>query len=175
MVLCWLEWKLLVTQSCTTLWDPMNYSAPGSSVHGILQARVGSRSPLQGIFLMQGSNPDLLHCRQILYCLSHQGRSEWVGDSGQYRMASDGMVWLCPLWSSQQASLRSFLWVVRRVLGEWTCPWSLETYVYENWHISLALYCVNWNKPQEYLRFKGKQNRLQLFMERTLKSYWEKL
>ena len=27
---------------------------------------------LQGIFLTQGSNPGLLHCRQILYCLSHQ-------------------------------------------------------------------------------------------------------
>ena len=27
---------------------------------------------LQGIFPMQGSNPDLLHCKQILYHLSHQ-------------------------------------------------------------------------------------------------------
>ena len=29
-----------VTQSCPTLSDPMNYSLPGSSVHGIFQARV---------------------------------------------------------------------------------------------------------------------------------------
>ena len=28
---------------------------------------------LQGIFLTQGSNPGLPHCRQILYHLSHQG------------------------------------------------------------------------------------------------------
>ena len=28
---------------------------------------------LQGIFPVQGSNPGLLHCRQMLYCLSHQG------------------------------------------------------------------------------------------------------
>ena len=28
---------------------------------------------LQGIFLTQGSKPGLLHCRQILYYLSHQG------------------------------------------------------------------------------------------------------
>ena len=28
---------------------------------------------LQGIFLTQGSNPGLLHCRQTLYHLSHQG------------------------------------------------------------------------------------------------------
>ena len=28
---------------------------------------------LQGIFETQGSNPGLPHCRQTLYCLSHQG------------------------------------------------------------------------------------------------------
>ena len=28
---------------------------------------------LQGIFATQGSNPSLLHCRQTLYGLSHQG------------------------------------------------------------------------------------------------------
>ena len=30
----------LVTQSCLTLWDPMDCSPPGSSVHGIFQAGV---------------------------------------------------------------------------------------------------------------------------------------
>ena len=30
--------KLLL--SCLTLWDPMDYSPPGSSVHGMLQARI---------------------------------------------------------------------------------------------------------------------------------------
>ena len=29
-----------ITQSCLTLCDPMDYSPPGSSVHGILQARI---------------------------------------------------------------------------------------------------------------------------------------
>ena len=41
---------------------------------GILQASntgVGSHSPLQGILPTQGSNLGVLHCRQILYCLSH--------------------------------------------------------------------------------------------------------
>ena len=32
--------KVLVTQSCPTLCDPMDCSSPGSSVHGILQARI---------------------------------------------------------------------------------------------------------------------------------------
>ena len=30
----------LAAQSCPTLCDPMDYSPPGSSVHGILQARI---------------------------------------------------------------------------------------------------------------------------------------
>jgi len=29
-----------VAQSCLTLQDPMDYSPPGSSIHGIFQARV---------------------------------------------------------------------------------------------------------------------------------------
>ena len=32
--------KVLVAQSCPTLCDPMNSSLPGSSVHGILLARI---------------------------------------------------------------------------------------------------------------------------------------
>ena len=34
---------------------------------------MGCHFLLQGIFPTQGSNPDLLHCRQPLYRLSHQG------------------------------------------------------------------------------------------------------
>ena len=34
---------------------------------------VGCHFLLQGIFLTQESNPGLLHCKQILYHLSHQG------------------------------------------------------------------------------------------------------
>ena len=32
--------KVLVTQSCPALCHPMDFSPPGSSVHGILQARI---------------------------------------------------------------------------------------------------------------------------------------
>ena len=42
---------------------------------------VGSLSLLQGIFPTQGSNPGLLHCRWILYQLSHKRSPrilEWV-------------------------------------------------------------------------------------------------
>ena len=69
-------WMYLVTQSCLTLCNPMNYSLPGSSVHEDSPGKntgVGCLALLQGIFPTQGSNPGLLHCRRILYHLSHQG------------------------------------------------------------------------------------------------------
>ena len=65
----------LVTQSCLTLFNTMDCSPPGSSVHGDSpgkNTRVGSHSLLQGIFPIQGSNPGFPHCRQILYHLSHR-------------------------------------------------------------------------------------------------------
>ena len=61
----------------------MDCSLPGSSVHGDSPGKntgVGCHALLQGIFLTQGSNPGLPHCR-ILYHLSHQGsprQLEWV-------------------------------------------------------------------------------------------------
>ena len=42
---------------------------------------MGSHFLLQGIFLTQGLNPDLLHCGQTLYCLSHQGSAHVAGSS----------------------------------------------------------------------------------------------
>ena len=42
------------------------WNSPGHSIG------VGSLSLLQGIFPIQGSNPGLPHCRQILYQLSHK-------------------------------------------------------------------------------------------------------
>ena len=52
------------------------YSLPGSSVYGDSPGKNtggGCHSLFQGIFPTQGSNLGLLHCRQILYHLSHQG------------------------------------------------------------------------------------------------------
>ena len=33
-------YSVLITQSCPTLWNPMDCSTPSSSVHGVLQARI---------------------------------------------------------------------------------------------------------------------------------------
>ena len=67
---------VLVIQLCPTLCDPMDGSPLGSSVHEILQARI-----LEWVAILfsrrsawtRGLYPGLLHGRQILYHLSHQG------------------------------------------------------------------------------------------------------
>ena len=72
------KWKLL---SCVQLFcDPMDWlyspwNSPGQNIG------VGSLSLLQGVFPTQGLNPGVLHCRWILYQLSHKGSPrilEWV-------------------------------------------------------------------------------------------------
>ena len=68
---------MLISQSCLTLCDSMYCSLPGSSVHGILQARIlewVAISFFSEIFSTQRSNPHLLchlHCMQFLYHLNH--------------------------------------------------------------------------------------------------------
>ena len=62
----------------------MDCSPPGSSVYENSLGKnieVDCHALLQGIFPTQGSNPGLLHCRRILYPLSHQESPrtlEWV-------------------------------------------------------------------------------------------------
>ena len=69
----------LLLQWCSTLCGPMDWSPPGSSVHGILQARI-----LEWVAMpssrWSSQHRDwthvclhLLHCKWILYHLSHLG------------------------------------------------------------------------------------------------------
>ena len=54
----------------------MDRSPPGSSIHGILQARITEWVAIpfiQGISPTQESNPGLPYCRQVFSELSHQG------------------------------------------------------------------------------------------------------
>ena len=69
-----------ITQSCLALCNLMKCSLarllhpwnfPGKDTG------VGCYSLLQRIFSTQGSNTDLLNCRQVLYCLSHQVLRSW--------------------------------------------------------------------------------------------------
>ena len=62
------------SESCSVMSDSLRahglyspWNSPGQNTG------VGSLSLLQGIFLTQESNWGVLHCRQILYQLSHKG------------------------------------------------------------------------------------------------------
>ena len=102
-------------QSCLTLCNPMDCSLPGSSVYGILQARIlewvamasrGSSQPSNPCLLHLlhwqvcslplvppgKPQPGLLHCRQILHGMSHQGRP--LMTSVQFNSASSVVSWL---------------------------------------------------------------------------------
>ena len=65
--------QVLVARSCPTRCNPMDCSPPGSSVHGILQARILKWQPVPspGDLPDPGIEPGLPHGRQILYHLSH--------------------------------------------------------------------------------------------------------
>ena len=74
----------LVAQLCLTLHDPIDCSLTGSSVHGdspCNNTRGGYHALLQGIFLSQGSNPHLLHCKHILFCTTRKTPSTFVTTS----------------------------------------------------------------------------------------------
>ena len=71
-------------QSCPTVCDPMDCMPPGSSVHGILQARIlewGCHFLPQGILPMQGSNPcrlRFLHWQAGSLPLAPPGKPLWT-------------------------------------------------------------------------------------------------
>ena len=76
-------------QLCLTLWDPVGCSLPGSSVHGILQARIlewFAMPSLQGIFLIQGLNQHflgLLHWQVSSLPLAPSGKLRLIQYKGK--------------------------------------------------------------------------------------------
>ena len=64
-----------VAQSCPTFATPWTvaYQVPPSMGFSRQEYWSGLLFLLQEIFQTQGLNPGLLHCRQTLYCLNHQG------------------------------------------------------------------------------------------------------
>ena len=138
----WMCVKVKVTQLCQTLCNLMDYT-----VHGILQVRIlrgGSLSLLQGIFPIQGSNPGLPHCRQILYQLSYKGSPrilEWVA----YHFSSRSP------WPRNQTGISC-------IAGGFFTNWAMhldykEGWMPKNWCFQTGTGGVSW----ESLRHEGDQ------------------
>ena len=154
---------MLVTHLCPTLCDPVDCSPPGSSVHGILQARTLECSFLRGIFPTQASNLGLLHCRQILYRMSHKevhciGVSSINRDNAHAwfrRLKQSIVLFSHHLWGFRATFNLSFpLWQMSALLV-WVCemsPSDIQTsnHVLSNGKV-LALKVLNlfWNETIE--------------------------
>ena len=112
-----------VTQSCLTLYNPMDCSLPGSPVHRDSPGKntgVGFHAILQGIFPTQGSNPCLPYCKQILYHLSHQGSPvEYYSANKKNKFESVEMRWMNLVSIIQQ-------WISHKKISHTnTCVWDL--------------------------------------------------
>ena len=124
------KWKSLSrVQLFVTPWTSWSRESPGQNTE------LGSLSLFQGIFPTQGSNPGLLHCRQILYQLSPTMRETWVRSLGRE-----------DLLEKEMAAHSSIL--------AWKIPWMEESSrlqsmgsqrVRHNWDMSLASVWVECN------------------------------
>ena len=78
LIPCVLGREVLVAQLCPTLCNPMDCGPPGSSVHGILQARIqsGLLFTLQGLFLTQGPQVSCIASRFFTIWAIREARGE---------------------------------------------------------------------------------------------------
>ena len=74
--------RLFGTPRTVVYQAPLSMDFPGKNTG------VGCRFLLQEIFPTQGLNPGLPHCRQTLYCLSHQGSLMVMGNAPESHLNS---------------------------------------------------------------------------------------
>ena len=96
---------------------------------------VGCHFLLQGNFLTQGWNPGLLHCRQTLYHLSHEGSLDSILKNRDITlptkvrlvkaMVFPVVMYVCKSWSIKKAEHQRIdafeLWCLRKILR---VPWT---------------------------------------------------
>ena len=143
----------LVSQSRPTLCDPIDCSPPGFSAHGDSpgkNAEVGCHTLLQGIFPTQRSNPDLLHCRQILYL-------QWPSllEPHNYIIS----LWHCALMTE---TLPEILWF--ETLSQF----------FANWSIGVFFFFLRWfyYRAQVWLLAIQKPIKRPSWWKRKFASYW---
>ena len=94
--------QALVTQSCPTLWDLMDCSQPGSSLHGILQARI-----LEWVIIHFSRGSSKPRSRTGVSCKAGGFFTTWAtrefGEMSQIQMATCSMI--------------TFIWTVQASIG----------------------------------------------------------
>ena len=116
---------------------------------------------LQGIFPTQGLNPDLLHCRQILYHLSHQGSPIYIYILTHIYMHVCSVVLSCDSLQPMDCSLpaSSLLRISQERILKWVAiPFPSRSSRSRDWtHVS-CVFCIGrrfltpstWKSPYMY-------------------------
>ena len=123
--------NVLVAQLCDFLrsygLQPTRFLCPWNSPGK--NAGVGCHSLLQGIFLTQGLNRGLLHCRQILYHLSHERSPKyyaWACQNWEFGSKDQDLECIhksaATWWKSAASSVAVFT-----ILVLWWLPLLMET------------------------------------------------
>ena len=86
-----------VSHSCPTLCDPMDYNLPGSSVYGILQARILEWTANSFSKGSSWLNLGLLHGRQIVYLMSYRRTHHDFGAAFKKSLLSQRSQWDSPV------------------------------------------------------------------------------
>ena len=105
-----LETISVCAQPCLTLCNPMDYSPPVSSVHGIFQARILEWVAIifsRGSFRQsgQGSNPCLLHWQVNSLAWIHLGRLETI-----YNLISKYSLWVFIIFKNDENFHKQLNW-----------------------------------------------------------------
>ena len=108
-----------VAQSCPTLRDPMDYSLPGSSIHGVFQARVLEWVPFS-------------FCAWLISLSKMSSRAIHVVEYGTVSFKTEwySIMWPCPILFIYSAMVDiwvapiSCLWIT--LLWTWACKYLFE-------------------------------------------------
>ena len=94
------RWFGLVAQSCPTPCDPMDYSLPGSSVYGILQARI-----LEWVAISFSRGSSQPRNRTQVSCIAGRILTNWAMREGPVRKSNR-----CPEGEVTQLNTKSRIW-----------------------------------------------------------------
>ena len=104
-----------VTQLCPTLYNTMNYSPPGSSVHGIIPARI-----LEQVAISYFSRSSQSRDWTRVSCIARRTSYHWTSWESP-RLSNEGWLWR---WTERT---RPDFWFIE--LAGWQCP----SWIREQW------------------------------------------
>ena len=111
-----------VAQSCPTLSNPMDYSLPGSSVHGILQAKVLEQVAI-AFSIIPTYKPLILMCVGLAKMFELFCNILWKNSNDPLFGQAYGLP-LCLIWERIQEPLEKGKATHSRVLA-WRIPWTI--------------------------------------------------